>query len=134
MDKKEKYMNAIIAVPTSGQGGLDAPCSPHFGRCECFTVIEVENGEPKEVVVAFNPPHGQGDCLGPVDLLVSKSVNALIVRGIGMRPLVGFRNAGIEVYYMEKEGTARDAALAFAKGELEPLPDDFSCQGRGMWR
>ena len=88
MDKKEKYMNAIIAVPTSGQGGLDAPCSPHFGRCECFTVIEVENGEPKEVVVAFNPPHGQGDCLGPVDLLVSKSVNALIVRGIGMRGLL----------------------------------------------
>ena len=35
----------------------------------------------------------------PVNLLAQHKVNALIVGGIGMRPLMGFKQAGIDVYH-----------------------------------
>jgi predicted Fe-Mo cluster-binding NifX family protein len=34
----------------------------------------------------------------PVNLLAQHKVNALVVGGIGMRPLMGFRQVGINVY------------------------------------
>ena len=34
-----------VAIPTLGKGGLDCERSGHFGHCDCFTVVDVENGE-----------------------------------------------------------------------------------------
>jgi len=127
-----KKINTRIAVPTLNPGGFDAVCSPHFGRCECFTLIDIEDGKPKDSIVAKNPPHGHGDCLSPVELLVSMSVKKLIVRGIGLRPRIGFKEAGIDIYLFQREGTAKDAAEAFINGELPLLPDDFSCFNKGI--
>ena len=33
-----------IAIPTIGAGGLDCERSGHFGHCDCFTVVTVEDG------------------------------------------------------------------------------------------
>ena len=30
------------AIPTLGKGGLDCERSGHFGHCDCFTVVDVE--------------------------------------------------------------------------------------------
>ena len=35
----------------------------------------------------------------PVQKLAQEGVNAIVVGGIGMRPLMGFQQAGIAVYY-----------------------------------
>ncbi len=119
-----------VAVPSLAPGGLDAPSSPHFGRCECFTVVEIQDGEIRDAYVASNPPHVQGGCLTPVQMVASEGAEAVIVQGIGYRPLVGFRQAGMEVY-LGPPGTVEDAVRAFARGELEPLPEDFVCGGGG---
>ena len=37
--------NGRIAIPSNGKGGLDATRSGHFGHCDVFTFIDVENGE-----------------------------------------------------------------------------------------
>jgi predicted Fe-Mo cluster-binding NifX family protein len=39
----------------------------------------------------------------PVNLLASQNVNVLVVGGIGLRPLLGFKQAGIEVYHDAQE-------------------------------
>ncbi len=122
-----------VAVPSLSPGGLEAPSSPHFGRCECFTIVEIRDGEIRDAYVASNPPHVQGGCLAPVRMVASEGAQAVIVQGIGYRPLVGFRQAGMEVY-LGPPGTVEDAVRAFARGELEPLPEDFVCGGGGGGR
>jgi len=37
--------NGRIAVPSAGKGGLDGHRSEHFGHCDAFTLVDVENGE-----------------------------------------------------------------------------------------
>ena len=34
-----------LAVPTMGEGGLQAERSGHFGHCDCFTLIDIADGE-----------------------------------------------------------------------------------------
>jgi len=56
--KSDDHMPArssIIAVATMGEQGLEDRISSHFGRSKVFTVIEIENGEVKNVQVVQNP-------------------------------------------------------------------------------
>ena len=52
-----------LAVPTLGQPGLDSERSGHFGHCDCFTLITIEDGQITEVAAIDNPPHEEGGCL-----------------------------------------------------------------------
>jgi len=87
-----------IAVPTMHPGGLQAAGSGHFGHADCFTVVDVEGSEIVNVEVVTNPPHVQGGCMAPVNLLKQNGVQVIVVGGIGMRPLMGFQQVGISVY------------------------------------
>ena len=119
----------VLAVPSNGAGGLEAERSGHFGRCDGFTIVEIEDGEVQAVRVVENLPHTDGGCLGPVNLLASNGVTALIVAGIGGRPLAGFRDAGIDVYFdkqLPKVGQAVDAVRA---GTVESIRPEWSCGG-----
>ena len=88
-----------LAVPTMGEGGLQAERSGHFGHCDCFTLIDIADGEIGEVSIIQNPPHEEGGCLRPVGLLSDAGANAIVAAGMGMRPLMGFENAGIDVLF-----------------------------------
>ncbi len=52
--------NGKIAIPSNGEGGLDGTRAGHFGHCDVFTLIDVENGEIKEVSILQNQEHAQG--------------------------------------------------------------------------
>jgi len=52
--------NGRIAVPSNGEGGLEGTRSGHFGHCDVFTFIDVENGEIKDVSILQNQEHVQG--------------------------------------------------------------------------
>ena len=45
-----------IAIPSEAPGGLDARRSGHFGRCECFTMVDVIDGRVGEVESSTTPP------------------------------------------------------------------------------
>jgi len=120
-----------IAVPSMGPGGLDAMRAGHFGHCEVFTLISVEENEIKDITVVQNPPHTQGGCIGPVNTLYASGAQALIVGGIGMRPLMGFRQYGIDVYYGPQGETVREVIDLLLKGELELIGDNQVCGGGG---
>ena len=124
--------NGRIAVPSMAQGGLDGKRSGHFGHCDVFTLIDVEEGEIRDVSILQNREHVQGGCMVPVNLLADNSVNALIVGGIGMRPLMGFRQVGIDVYYDAERADIRPVVESLLAGELSVIGDHQVCGGGGQ--
>ncbi|MBW1903580.1 MAG: NifB/NifX family molybdenum-iron cluster-binding protein [Deltaproteobacteria bacterium] len=120
-----------IAVPSEETGGLDGRRSGHFGHCDVFTLVDVEDGEIKQVTTIQNQAHVQGGCMVPVNLLAQHGVNALIVGGIGMRPLMGFRQAGIDVYHDETRPDIRPVVEDLIAGKLSVIGDNQVCGGGG---
>jgi len=121
--------NGRIAVPSMEKGGLDGQRSGHFGHCDVFTLVDVEDGEVKKVTTINNQSHVQGGCMVPVDLLARHKVNALIVGGIGMRPLMGFRQVGIDVYHDETRPEIRPVVEDLIAGRLPQIADNQVCGG-----
>ncbi len=124
-------MNGRIAIPTAGEGGLDGIRSGHFGHCDVFTLIDVTEGEINEITILPNPEHVQGGCMLPVNLLAEHHVNALVVGGIGMRPLIGFKQVGIDVYYDAERADIGPVVEDLIAGKLTLIGDDQVCGGGG---
>jgi len=124
-------MNKVIAVPSSAPGGLDAGLGAHFGHCDLYTLITVENSEIKKVETVPNVPHQQGGCLAPVQYLAGKGSNVLIAGGMGFRPLMGFNQVGISVYFGGNLPTVGDAVQAFIDGKLPEFTQEHTCGGGG---
>ena len=123
--------NGRIAIPSNGNGGLEGARSGHFGHCDVFTLVDVENGEIKNVSTIKNQEHKEGGCLVPVNLLSNMKVNALIVGGIGMRPLIGFNDVGIDVYYDAKRPEIKPVVEDLIAGELAIISQNQACGGGG---
>ena len=123
--------NGRIAIPSMEKGGLDGTRSGHFGHCDVFTFVDVEGGEIKEVLTVANQEHAQGGCMVPVNLLADNNVNALIVGGIGMRPLMGFNQVGIDVYYDVTRVEIRPVVEDLIAGKLPLITNDQVCGGGG---
>lgn len=121
--------NGRIAIPSVENGGLDGQRSGHFGHCDVFTLVDVENGKIKNVSTIQNREHVQGGCLVPVNLLAEHNVTALIVGGIGMRPLMGFKQAGIEVYHDSVRPEIKPVVEDLISGKLPMISDDQVCGG-----
>ena len=117
-----------LAVPTMGKAGLDAQRSGHFGHCDCFTIIDIVDGELTNVTELDNPPHEEGGCIAIVGLLQGVGVQAIAAAGMGMRPMRGFANAGIAVYYDADHPTVGEVAQLVAKGKLPNMTSDQACQ------
>jgi predicted Fe-Mo cluster-binding NifX family protein len=124
-------MNALVAVPSENPGGLDASLGAHFGHCDMYTLINVEDAEIKDVKVIPNVPHQQGGCMAPVNYLSENGVKALIAGGMGMRPLMGFNQVGIEVYFGGASRTVGEAVNALVSGELTQFSQEHTCGGGG---
>ena len=124
-------MNALIAIPSTQPGGLEAPLGAHFGHCDLYTLVAVENGEVKDVQVVPNVPHQQGGCMAPVNYLAQKGVKKLIAGGMGLRPLMGFNQAGIEVYFGGQAQTVKQAIDAILDGTLPQFGQEHTCGGGG---
>ena len=117
-----------LAVPTMGKAGLKAQRSGHFGHCDCFTIIDIVDGELTNVTELDNPPHEEGGCVRIVDLLRNAGVEAIVASGMGMRPLMAFSQAGITVYYDASAPLVGDAAQLVVGGKLSTMTPDKACQ------
>ncbi|MHB0979375.1 MAG: NifB/NifX family molybdenum-iron cluster-binding protein [Thermoleophilia bacterium] len=119
----------VLAVPSLGEGGLDGERSGHFGHCDCFTLVDIVDGKIAEVRIVDNPPHEEGGCLRPVNLLASYGVSALIAAGMGARPLAGFNDAAIAVYFENETAGIGDAVRLVLAGTVETMDDRHVCGG-----
>ena len=118
-----------IAIPSIDTGGLEGQRSGHFGHCDVFTLVDVKDGEIEQVTTIPNQSHVQGGCMVPVNLLAEHRVNALIVGGIGMRPLMGFRQVGIDVYHDSSRPEIRPVVEDLIAGRLPQIEDNQVCGG-----
>ena len=124
-------VNGRIAIPSLENGGMDGKRAGHFGHCDVFTLVDVEDGKITKVSILQNEGHVQGGCMVPVNFLAGHKVNALIVGGIGMRPLMGFRQVGIDVYYDAERPDIRPVVEDLIAGKLTQITDDQVCGGGG---
>ena len=123
-----------VAIPSNAPGGLDASRSEHFGHCDLFTVVNLNgNNEVTDIEMVENAGHEAGGCLVPVNILHDAKVDAIVVAGMGMRPMMGFNQVGITVYFADLNripsvGMAVDNLMA---GKLPVMHGDQACQGSG---
>lgn len=123
--------NGRIAIPSNGLGGIDGTRAGHFGHCDSFTFVDVEEGRIIEISTIKNLEHIQGGCMVPVNLLAENKVNALVVGGIGMRPLMGFRQVGIDVYHDAARVEIKPVVEDLIAGKLPVIRNDQVCGGGG---
>jgi predicted Fe-Mo cluster-binding NifX family protein len=124
-------MSRIIAIPSQAPGGLEAVLGAHFGHCDLYTLVTVEDNRVADVKVIPNVPHQQGGCMAPVQHLAGSGVQQLIAGGMGLRPLMGFNQAGIEVYYGGDAQTVGQAVQAMLAGRLPQFQQEHTCGGGG---
>jgi len=121
----------IIAIPSGQPGGMDAPLGAHFGHCDMYTLVSVKENKVEDVRVIPNVPHQQGGCMAPVQYLAQNGVKLLIAGGMGMRPLMGFQQVGIDVYYGGGLNTVGEAVNALVDGKLPQFSMENTCGGGG---
>ncbi len=123
-----------VAIPTDLPGGLDAVRSDHFGHCPVFTVVNLDEQQAVVAVETIaNGSHEAGGCMVPVKILHDAGVDAIIVGGMGARPMQGFAEAGIKVYFASRE-TCPDVGTVIGQLTANQLPvmhADQVCKGAG---
>lgn len=122
-----------IAVPSNNPGGLEGGRSEHFGHCDLFTLVDVENGKVIGVKTVASVAHGAGGCMEPVGMLKEHGVHAIVVAGMGARPLQGFAQVGIEVYFAARHAfeTVAEAVSGMVENKLILMDPGQACQGHG---
>ena len=121
--------NGRIAIPSEGKGGLEGLRSGHFGHCQVFTLVDVKEGQITHVETLPNAEHREGGCMVPVNLLADNAVNAIIVGGMGIRPLMGFNQKGIDVYYDINHREIKPAVEELLAGNLQVMTTENVCGG-----
>lgn len=120
-----------LAVPTNNPGGMQATRSGHFGHADVFTIIDFADGKIDKVSTVGNVEHSEGGCLVPVNHLRDHNVDVLVVGGMGMRPLVGFNEVGIKVFYAPQEEfiNVQDVVDGFLQDRLPEMEAKDACGG-----
>jgi predicted Fe-Mo cluster-binding NifX family protein len=101
-----------FAIPVSG-----GVVSPHFGHCEQFALIDVD--EAKKTIVrkqlVASPGHEPG--LLPV-WLAEQGVSAVVAGGMGSRAQALFRENRIDIIVNVMESDPEAAVLSYLSGSL----------------
>lgn len=123
MDHHEREI-LRIAVPSDSPGGLDAPRSGKFGRCPCFTIVDLIDDVVVNVRVAPNERHHGDHGVTPVLTLGENFVDVVIVAGISSKSLLHCVQAGMRVFAGEDRHDVRSVIEAFTDAELVPVGND----------
>lgn len=122
-----------LAIPSDNPGGLEAPHSNHFGHCEIFTIVDISENNIGSVEKLANQEHGPGGCMTPVTMLLDQRVEAIVVTGIGARPLQGFNKVGISVYLANDDTvqSVQTIAEGMIAGNFPVIRPDQTCRNNG---
>ncbi|MGD0817060.1 MAG: NifB/NifX family molybdenum-iron cluster-binding protein [Methanomassiliicoccales archaeon] len=115
-----------IGIPSNSPGGLDAGVSAHFGHCDLFTAVEIEGSQIKTVWTIDND--GEHNCMIPVRKMADAGIDAVLIGGIGRRPLMEFQNNDIKVF-IGAEGMVKDALANYLSDSLMEATVQDVCQG-----
>ena len=100
-----------IALPT-----VEGQVCLHFGHCQAFALVDVEDGKVTGDSSVEAPPHEPG-LLPP--WLAEKGVNIVLASGMGMRAQGLFNQQGIEVVTGCSPGNPVEVVEAYLAGDLK---------------
>ncbi len=99
----------IVAIAT------DKGCvSPHFGRCQAYTMVTIAGGKVVTKEELANPGHAPGAI---PEYLNKKGVKKVICGGIGAKAMALFGQYGIEII-AGVENTVENVITGLLKGTL----------------
>ena len=97
-----------------------------------FTLVDLdESRQVTAVSLVENGGHEAGGCMVPVGVLKEAGADAIIVGGMGARPMQGFAGVGIKVFFANREQvkSAKDAVEQFANDKLPVMHPEQVCKG-----
>ena len=107
-----------IAVSAENKNDLDSVVSPHFGRCPCFVLVDLDDHDVKDVRAMDNPYYGYHQP-GQVPAFVnSLEADVMLTGGMGGRAIMFFQQFGIEGV-TGAYGTVRQSVERYLGGELK---------------
>jgi predicted Fe-Mo cluster-binding NifX family protein len=113
-----------ICIPIDEDHGLQSPVCAHFGSAPAFMVVDTDTGSCR-AILNRSQHSGRGMCLPPASLH-GKSIDAMVVGGIGMASLSKLNAANISVYISE-HATVGETIAAFKAGTLKSMLPDMVC-------
>jgi predicted Fe-Mo cluster-binding NifX family protein len=114
-----------IGFAVQDNDGVGSKVYDHFGSAPAFVIVDTEGND---VLSIDNRDlnHVHGAC-NPVMALDGKSVDAMVVGGIGAGALTKLNALGIKVYGAAAL-TVKDNLALLSKGRLQELSVDNSCR------
>jgi predicted Fe-Mo cluster-binding NifX family protein len=114
-------MRMKIAIPSTNAGGLEDTIAPVFARAPAFTIVDVENGEIKNVKVIQNQAAYAGGGAGAmaVQALINEGVDTVIAPQIGPNAMGALQAAGIRYYIFPAGTPIKEAVERVIKGEVQ---------------
>ncbi len=103
-------MKMKIAIPTA-----NGKLAMHFGHCEKFTIVNVENNKIAGTEEAIPPPHEPGVL---PKWLGEQNVNVIIAGGMGSRAQNLFAQNNIKVIVGAPADSTEDIVAAFLDDSL----------------
>ena len=116
-----------IAIPSMSNVGMESDVCAHFGSCEYFTIVEMQEKDIVEVRSISNcSPDGVHNCAAPSIILKSQDIETVLVSGIGGRPLMSLTENKIKVF-AGAAGKVSDAVQDYNDGLLQELSTTGTC-------
>jgi predicted Fe-Mo cluster-binding NifX family protein len=114
-----------VGFAVQGNEGVESQVYEHFGSAPAFLIVDTEG---KDVLMVDNRDlhHVHGAC-NPVRALDGKTVEAMVVGGIGAGALAKLNALGIKVYGAGAP-TVRENLSLLGEDKLQELSVDTSCR------
>jgi predicted Fe-Mo cluster-binding NifX family protein len=115
-----------LCFPVASDSGLDSEVFGHFGSAPVFVIFDAES---KSIETLNNQDlgHAHGKC-SPLKALDRKTVDVVVVKGIGAGALNKLNTMGIKIY-QASEVTVRDNIGLFESNALSEITLKHACGG-----
>ena len=116
-------------VPLESDLGSHSRISSHFGRSPYYALVSrdpLSGGLRVEIKSALGGAGGGACSAG--DLVRRLEVDAVIVKGIGVRAIQVLRELGVKIYKTGSE-TLDQVMKEIEEGRLTPFTSDEACRG-----
>ena len=117
-----------IAIPSETDEGLSSVRSGHFGHCAYFTLVDIEDGEIKNVEAVKNVDHDEFGCGGVIEYALGLGIEAILVAGMGVPPFTRFTQGGVAVYIDQEVPYVQDVVDKFIKGDIPRMQPGQACR------
>ena len=121
-------INMKLCFPIEADNGMGSVVYGHFGSAPMFFIYDTET-DTTDLINNQNLGHAHGMC-SPIQALDGKSVDAIVVGGIGAGAINKLNAMGIKVYQAGEDTIQKNIDL-FKNKSIPELTIDHACNQHG---